>query len=360
MLTSELVMLAMNDSENEYIIAAGERMGYITPDAHARTGAKRIITLALAAALVLGLGAAAYAVGVHAGFFRAVFGTGVSGQAAYATELTDPDGNHLKTEKYPAIERTDMDEERAEDVAGAYVSAVGQSVSVGQFTFTVREAIVDADGIGALTVDVDAPNGHGLNRDGSFINNTVPESYFGYSIQSSSGEMIAGRDYPVQDGYTDTHIAYAYAFAPPKSLAPDESVVLRFYVRTGGGSKEADIVIPAAERVPTVHFTAEGLNVSISPVGMTLRFENARNNGEGEEYVTDNIELSFADGSRYTVKGDGVSNIMVSTADTENVGTLKYTFNRLVDVDAVREISVSAVHCTLTGEEGEHYILQAE
>lgn len=65
MLTSELVMLAMNDSENEYIIAADERMGYITPDAHARTGAKRIITLALAAALVLGLGAAAYAVGVR-------------------------------------------------------------------------------------------------------------------------------------------------------------------------------------------------------------------------------------------------------------------------------------------------------
>lgn len=359
MLTSELVILALNDSEDEYIIAAGERMGYITPDAHARTGAKRIITLALAAALVLGLGAAAYAVGVHAGFFRAVFGTGVSGQTAYATELTDPDGNHLKTEKYPAIERADMDEERAEDVAGAYVSAVGQSVSVGQFTFTVREAIVDADGIGALTVDVDAPNGHGLNRDGSFINNTVPESYFGYSIQSSSGEMIASRDYPAQDGYTDTHIAYAYAFAPPKALAPDESVVLRFYVRTGGDSQEADIVIPTAERVPTVHFTAEGLAVSISPVGMTLRFENARNNGEWEEYVTGNIELSFADGSRYTVKGDGVSNIMVSTADTENVGILKYTFNRLVDVDTVHEISVSAVHCTLTGEEGEHYILQA-
>ncbi len=62
MLNSEKVMFAMNDMDDEHLESARLRLGYYTGGSIKHVVKKRIITFALAAALILGLGAAAFAI----------------------------------------------------------------------------------------------------------------------------------------------------------------------------------------------------------------------------------------------------------------------------------------------------------
>ncbi len=63
MLKSEMLLLALNDMDDSDLESARKRLGYQTVGAGGRIVKKRIITFALAAALILGLGTVAYALG---------------------------------------------------------------------------------------------------------------------------------------------------------------------------------------------------------------------------------------------------------------------------------------------------------
>ena len=60
----QLVCLATNDIDDSYLESAGEMLGYKTREKAGHGFKKRIITFALAAALILGLGTIAYAIGL--------------------------------------------------------------------------------------------------------------------------------------------------------------------------------------------------------------------------------------------------------------------------------------------------------
>ena len=62
MLNSEKTILAMNDVDDNYLESAGEMLGYKAEDVTSQPNKKRLITFALAAVLILGLSAAAYAI----------------------------------------------------------------------------------------------------------------------------------------------------------------------------------------------------------------------------------------------------------------------------------------------------------
>ena len=62
MLNSEKAMFAMNDLDDGHLESARIRLGYQTGGSTSQAVKKRIITFALAAALILGLSAAAYAI----------------------------------------------------------------------------------------------------------------------------------------------------------------------------------------------------------------------------------------------------------------------------------------------------------
>ena len=64
MLNSEKAVFAMNDIDDSYLESAGEMLGYKTREKAGHGFKKRIITFALAAALILGLGTIAYAIGL--------------------------------------------------------------------------------------------------------------------------------------------------------------------------------------------------------------------------------------------------------------------------------------------------------
>lgn len=357
MLNNEKMMFAMNDVDDDYLESARNRLGYKTGNKITYRGVKRIITFALAAALILALGITAYAIGVHSSFFRNAFGTGVPGHEAKTVDVTDTEGNVVKVENYPAEERADMDEEQAEALIGAYVSAVGQSVRLGDFTYTVREVTFDENGNGAVTVDLDNPNGHGRNPDGNYLGEKVPDTWSGYSVWSSNGTPIASHDYVVTEGYSDTHISYVYSITSDL-LAEDEDIILRFGVYSKDDSREeADIVIPAAERIPDRVFSSDGLTAAVSPVGMKLCFEDACNDGAYEEYLLRELVISYKDGDRYVVIGDNIINYMSAVYDSENNGNFSITFNRLADTEALDSISVAVTHISSRGTTEASYVV---
>ena len=71
MLNSENTLFALNDIKDEHLESARALLGYKVEEAPRHIARKRIITFALAAALILGLGTAAYAAGLFG--IRALF-----------------------------------------------------------------------------------------------------------------------------------------------------------------------------------------------------------------------------------------------------------------------------------------------
>ena len=121
--------------------------------------------------------------------------------------------------------------------------------------------------------------------------------------------------------------------------------------------EEAELTIPAAERVPAVGYTTDGLTIWISPVGVKLCFDDAYNDGKYEEYLIQELSISFNDGSRYVVKNTDMVNYMSAVLASEDRGVIQITFNRLVDVDTIREIYLQVIHNSDRGETEASYTI---
>ena len=341
MYSSERIMMAFGGISDRKIENTARALGYCSiqyPKQRTTIRTHKVLIIAATLALILALGITAYALGAHSEFFHNVFGTGVSGQEAKTVNITDSNGNTVKTENYPSQERVEADEEQAELLIGEYVSAVNQSVRIGDYKFTVRDVVFDASGNGAVTVDLDNSNGHGLKADGSFEGDAVPFTWSGYSVWSTGGTPIASRDYVISEGYSNTHITFVYSITAG-ALASDEGIILRFGVYSKDDSREeAEIIIPAAERIPAHEYYTDGLKVMLSPVGMALSFDNMRND---EEYIINEVTISYTDGNCYRVADENEANYMNAAGGGENI---HLTFNRIVDTDSIDSISVVITH----------------
>lgn len=305
---------------------------------HAYGSMKRVTVLAAALVLVLALGMTGYAVVSHSDFFQNVFGTGGYAQPAHTNEVLDENGNVLKVEHYPAIERVDVDEERAEELLGDYVSAVGKSVTVRGYTFTVQDMILDENGIGSVTVQVSNSNGHGLPTNGAV--DYTAEVSFGYATEGSAGTPVASRSYALEAGYSENAISYVYSITPLKPLAANEDIILRFVVAEKVDEYHADteeqaIVLSAPKKLQTVGFAADGLKAEVSSVGMALE----RTEKLGEEMVLDRAVINYTDGSKYVVDDCNVWNTLGAAMD-EN-GHLLLAFNRIVETKNIQNIEVT-------------------
>ena len=315
---------------------------------------KRLITFALAAALILALGVTAYAIGVHSGFFTSVFGTGLKSREAFDVAIKDDRGNTVTTEHYPAIERVDVDEELAENLTGDYIAAVGQSVELDGFTFTIQEALLDDNGIGALTVHVSNPDGHGLKQSGHYENGERPR--FGWTVYPQGDEMhmMDMRDYILPDSFSSTDADFVLYITPFTPLPSDTGLTLKIMAHKDGMNPPdwptAELTIPAQEKVPACELTGDRITAKISPVGLTLSYDIP----SAQEVIDDRMELVFSDGSIYTIKGDDLVNFAVASRSPDQ-RTLYYCFNRLCDAEAVTELRLQS-HWYAAGEQGNHTI----
>ena len=109
--------------------------------------------------------------------------------------------------------------------------------------------------------------------------------------------------------------------------------------------------IPAAERIPAVGYSTDGLTLWLSPVGMKPHFDDAYHDGKYEEYLVRELVLSFRGGSKYVVRNTDAVNYMSAVLDPEDRGIIQIPFHRLVDVDAVQDISLQVIHNSAHGEE---------
>ena len=305
---------------------------------------RNVAAILIAAVLTMALGTAAFAAVNHSGFFRNVFGTGVEGQEAHDVVLSDGEGEGLpKTEHQPAVERVDVDETAAEELVGGAVSDVAQVVELGGYAFTVESAVFDDNGIGMVTVAVENPDGLNLSSvmNGVDVSDLdAPE--FGYALltSSDSGHMD-DRSMLVADSVSDTRAEFVIYAVPVGDVRLDQGIDLEFFLPSeeSGIGDAATVHLDAAQRVEARTFTADDgmASASVSPLGMVLRYENP----DGGEPVEDVIELVYADGSSYVVKGDDLVNYTVACWWDESFQDVSYAFNRLVDTENLVEVHVA-------------------
>lgn len=341
MLNSEKAMFAINDIDDLHLESARQMLGYKTGKESKHTARRRIITLALVAALILALGAAAYAIGIHSGFFQSVFGKGIQGRDAFDVEITDESGNVVKTEHYPAIEREEVDEELAENLTGAFITSVGQSAVAGNHTFTLKEALVDENGIGAFTVHVSNPDGHGLVLSGNY--GPGGHQPFSWRLFPEGDEMhfLDERDYIQPNSLSETEADIVFYFTPFTPLPKDTGLIVSFSVFTEGVDfpkwPKAELTIPAQEKLPCRTLTGEGTSAYLSPVGLVLQEDNH----ERDEAMLESIRLIFEDGTEYTLMAPDLVNFSVASQSPDGL-SVYYSFNRLCDAEHVKEIRISS------------------
>lgn len=299
---------------------------------------KRPGVIILAAALALALSITALAA-YHNGFFQNVFGTGVKGQEAHDVVLPGEGEGLDKVEHHPAVERVDVDAEKAEALVGAYVTEIGQSVRLGNYTFTLENMVLDENGIGALTVHVENPDGHGIHNDGEVMGD---HPAFSMDVERSSGEnrFLDSREYLVEKGFTDTQADYVLYVTPLETLTAGEDLSLKLQLlqpeQDPSAWPTASIPLPTDQKVGVQSFSAEGVKAEVSPVGMTLRYDI----GPGAEKAENAITVRYADGSEYVVLGEDLHNIAVH-AGSDDFENHWIAFNRLADLDSITEIAVS-------------------
>ena len=274
--------------------------------------------------MILLCGVTVYAA-THAELWKNVFGTGVEGR----------EETSWKTEHYPAFERVDVDKERAEALVGEYVTPVGKSVKVGDYTFTVGDVLMDENGIGAIMVHVENPEGLGLDKKAAELQT------FGFKASTASGGFMDDSNYLIKDSLTETGVDYVYYVTPFENQPKDEAIEIRFMINTGSEYvkdwPKGTVTIPDIKRIPAQSFSADGLTASVSPLGMVLSYSF----DDRLEKPAREISIHYSDGTEYVVKGENVSNLSLSSCSDHNFDTVWYAFNRLADPSAVSEIHVS-------------------
>lgn len=322
--------------------AAQKRGGKVielrTGQSTAKKTRKISLTALIAAAVVLALSVTAYAIGAHAGFFDTVFGdTGTPSTEAYETPA-DPDKPDGGTVTVPAYERVGVDQEKAEELVGAEVTDINKTFQMEGVTFTAESVVADENGIGALTFTMSCPDGFPLMEDceGEMGNMLKIDEDRGW-IASTPYLRLSNTDRPINehvylDGAASTdrskHLT-AYFYSPVGLKAGDVvELVMTEYLYNGKDYTYTDpftgeertrkdmdeieehISFQVEDLVPAVTLTAEdGHTASVSPMGIVL--------DDWYDGIHE-LSLTYADGSVYTVRGQGVDNTQFGQLTSPN------------------------------------------
>ena len=318
---------------------------------------KAYVTALVAAIIAVLLAGTALAIALHTEFFHSAYGTGIAGRDSRTIIETDESGNVIKVEGYPAIERVEVDPETAEALIGDYVaSAKGQSIELCGYTFTLRDYVIDENGIGAITVDVDNPNGLNIKENGHYY--TYEGEFQPFTMWVwAGGWPLDTNDLRDTESTTDTHARYVIYIAGGAQSADELSV--RFtawngtfmeldtheetYGQVFPNYDEAELVIPTSDPVSVKSFAGADMTAELSPVGLMLQWGDGYY-AAGEQFDYRSLVIEYADGSEYVVKSESVYNQTVALG----MGTTVWTaFNRLVEPENVTAIHVTGIHYSL-------------
>ncbi len=308
---------------------------------HVRSKAARIMLIAAAFVMALGICAGAYMgftqhddpAGVLHSFFEQE--SYAKGDRIVEYENVEVDGEiyeKLKT-NMPAWERMPLDKAVAEKYIYPYVYGMGETMTWEDYTLTVEAMVYDAPmGCGLLYYTIENPKG--VEGYDVWVNGEVnwPVSSPWYAAF-----LHPEHSYIDEEQTTDTKLYLCSYFVTVRDWGD-------FEIRLGDGGefKRANrstlILELPGEGMDSI--SLDGGNVTVSPIGMSVDKEAL---GLSLTNDIDHITLRFDDGSEYIVEQDDdeafISNSAYAISDSDTHLSCRL-FNSIIDIDSIAEVEI--------------------
>lgn len=334
---------------------------------HARTKRTRFsgwkFAIAAAAAALVALPAAGFAVANNADFFANAFGTGARESiAAHDESITQGEKTHTVT--FPAREYVDTDPEEAERLLGDHVMTTPVEMMAGDHKITVLSAVRD-DNSAVIHYTVSREGGvtalefSKLSNEGkgAYIKNSADHTWHFIAPSADGTEQelnIPGSFTFVNEKCTTDDAVDCYAYITFwHGIADGAPITLEAWKRGGDaeGSEDAldatltaSVEIPVTDPLPSTLLTCDnGASVSVSAIGERLiGSETLVPDDElgGLDRYAASQTIAFEDGTEYLVydSGNDIDNTSYGVGSENGSFTV---FNRLVDSDAIIKITIN-------------------
>ena len=265
--------------------------------------------------------------------------------------VTDNSGQVLNL---PKMERVAVDAGTMQRLVGDYLSTVDAVMEVDGYTIKLNTFLIDENGSGFLTYTLSHPDGVDYRDVGYGKVDTAkdPVLFVGYV---GSDHHMDTEVYLDAAASTDTELHLVVYFSDFGFWNRGDDLVFAVAGQSGGDWGGIISITPRTY-LPATTFTAEsGDTVTVSALG--IRMPNpAAATGNVTDAVSDELVLHMADGSQYVVESekDNIMNwvvgLCIADKDYHIIGSA-YSFNRMVDVDAVTSATFGGHYYTdLTAE----------
>ena len=341
---------------------------------HSKKHVKRLTALALAAALILALGATAYAVANYTDFFEKTFGGPDAGEQSYEIPVGPWDDGKSHSMEF-TVEGEPVDQEKAQALLGDKVAEAAKSITVGDYTCTVEDIAWSENGVGALTYTIENPNGlpdvqtmndvmgfyqwaddwvdvgdgKGRLENGPSI---MPSGAVSTPItwESLVAAMMTVDSYNSLTSVTDTRLEGRTYFTLAVEEVQPEALDFYFFSKHTGNDipleeqlanqipEEYRLTVPLPEPAEAVELTAEdGWTARVSPMGLEI---TAPGEYALENFPTSEMTIHYADGSEYVISGGEANMNNTIFGFVDESGVQRKVFNRLVDPAAVESVTL--------------------
>ncbi len=268
----------------------------------------------------------------------------------FGTSEYEVDEGGVRVEQYfdktyeviePTIEKVPVDTKVAEENVAPYLSAVGQSVSYGNYKFTIEAHQYDsATECGIIYYTLENPDGlkgYKLQFDGE--------------VWWPQGELILmqnawEKNYIVEEETTDTKLSVAAYYC-----GADEGEVIEvcFY-----GNEQNFLTLPLNDGGGMKYKEYGNESIVISPIALKLHLTDFDFLGKTLEDGTflpavddvrlDYLAVRFQDGTEYVIAQDDENAVIrnsyyVLIEDSDR--DISYMFNRIIDVDTVDAVIIN-------------------
>lgn len=245
-----------------------------------------------------------------------------------------------------------MDAETMQRLVGDYLSTVDAAVEADGYTISLKTFLIDENGSGFMTYTLSNPAGVSYD-DFGYGQVGIPMNPILY-IGEVGGHAMDSSIYLDTDASTNTELHLVMYFSDFGNWQKGDELL--FSVNNGSDAERRVISITPQAYLPATTFTAEsGDTVTVSALGIRMRNPAAVADAV-TEVVLDELVLHMADGSQYVVQSEEgnimnwVVGLCIADEDYHSIGNA-FSFNRVVDVDAVTSVTAGGHYYTdLTAE----------
>ena len=232
-------------------------------------------------------------------------------------------------------------------LVGDYLSTVDATVEAEGYTISLETFLIDENGSGFLTYTLSNPDGVTYEEAG-YGQVTTPMNPVLY-ISEVDGLAMDSNTYLDTAASTDTALHLVLYFSDFGHWQKGDDLL--FVVNNWSDADRCAISITPRAYLPVTSFTdAVGDTLRLSALGIRVDAPAASIGKTSEVRITE-LALHMTDGSEYVVESESanIMNWVIGLLSINDDGVCTgngYSFNRLVDVDAVRSITAEGHYST--------------